>query len=122
MMIVESGIQKRAIAKYVRVSPFKVRRIANLVRGKSVHVALGILDNLPHKGAFLLGKVIRSAYANVKQVSDSVDSSAAQVAVIMVNEAPVMKRYRPRAKGRMCQILKRSSHIDVRVVVPGGEV
>ena len=122
MTVEATTIEKRAIAKYVRVSPFKVRRVANLVRGKSVHAALGILDNLPHKGAFLLAKVIRSAYANVRQVSEGVDAAAATVAVIMINEAPVMKRYRPRAKGRMCQILKRSSHINVVVAATGGDV
>ncbi|MBD97356.1 50S ribosomal protein L22 [bacterium] len=121
-MTVETTTQKRAIARYVRISPSKVRRIANLVRGKSVHVALGVLDNLPHKGALLLAKVVRSAYANVKQTGITVDEAAAQVALIMINEAPVMKRHRPRAKGRMCQILKRSSHIDVHVSAPGGEV
>lgn len=106
--------QKRAIAKYVRISPSKVRRVANLVRRKPVDVAVGILSNMPHKGALLLLKVIKSAYSNVNSHYPTTPNECV-VDQIMINEAPVMKRYQTRAKGRMNQILKRSAHIEVIV-------
>ena len=109
---------KRALAKSVRISPTKVRRVAHLVRNKPVSDATGILMNMPHKGAGILMKVIKSAYANLNYESP-LSESEAYIQSIMINEAPVMKRYQTRAKGRMCQILKRSSHIQVIVCERG---
>ena len=101
-------------AKYIRISPSKVRRVANLVRGKNVNEAIQILNNLPHKGANLLLKVIKSAKANAIN-NNKFNESALSLPLILVNEGPTMKRFRPVGRGRIFGILKRTSHIIVGV-------
>lgn len=101
-------------AKYIRISPSKVRRVANLVRGKSVTEAVQILNNLPHKGASLLLKVIKSAKSNAVN-NNKLNELNLQLPLILVNEGPSLKRFRPVARGRMHGIIKRSSHIIVGV-------
>ena len=108
------SIRKRALAKYLRVSPFKVRRVGKLVRQKSVVEALNILSNMPNKSARILHDVVKSAASN------AVDAGVAGfdeliIDEILINEGPRMKRFQPRARGRIFQIIKRSSHISVTV-------
>jgi large subunit ribosomal protein L22 len=100
-----------AEAKYIRISPFKVRRVAKLVRGLGIDDALNLLKRLPHKGARLLFSVMHSAKANAENNSNIMDSLV--VSEILINEGPRIKRFQPRARGRMCQIIKRTSHIFV---------
>ena len=101
-------------SKYIRISPSKVRRVAKLVRGKSVTEATQILSNLPHKGAFLLLKVIKSAKANAVNNS-KLNENELQLPLILINEGPTFKRFRPVGRGRIFGILKRTSHIIVGV-------
>ena len=101
-------------SKYIRISPSKVRRVAKLVRGKTVNEAIQILSNLPHKGAFLLLKVINSARSNAVN-NNKYKESELQLPLIMVNEGPMFKRFRPVGRGRIFSILKRTSHIIVGV-------
>lgn len=99
----------RAEARYVRMSPIKLRRVINLVRKKDPLYALGVLDNLPQKGARLIYKVLKSAVSNA--VNKGMDLNSLHIAEAFVNEGPKFKRYRARARGRAFSIEKKMSHI-----------
>lgn len=108
-----------AISHYVRATPQKVRRVADLVRGKSVDDAVRILKFAPQAAAEPLLKTIESAAANAANNQNLVRESLV-VSAIQINEGPTMKRFRPRAQGRAGRIFKRTSHITV-VVTPLAE-
>ena len=105
-------MEVRAIAKYVRISPTKVRKMAKAIQGKQVEDALGLLGFMPQRSAGILEKIIRSAVANADQKPD-VDVDSLSISNIVVNQGPTLKRFRPRAMGRATRILKRTSHITV---------
>lgn len=107
-------MEAKAIAKYERISPLKVNFICKEIRGKKVDEALAILQFTPKKGARLLEKVLKSAIANAEHNFD-LDRDMLYVSEAYANDAPVMKRWRPKAKGAAYPILKRSSHIGVVV-------
>jgi large subunit ribosomal protein L22 len=100
--------------KYARISPQKCRLVADAVRGQSVAIALQILTLMPKKGAGIVKKVLESAVANAEH-NHGADIDELKVSVIFVDEAPIFKRYQPRAKGRSNRIIKRNSHITVQV-------
>jgi len=107
-----------ATSKHIRISARKARQVANLIRGKSVDEAMGILALTPKKASPILKKVVLSAAANVKFKNDgevAMDNSSIVVKEIRIDEGPTMKRIRPRAQGRAFRILKRTSHIKVVV-------
>ncbi|SIS85824.1 50S ribosomal protein L22 [Neptunomonas antarctica] len=97
-----------------RISAQKARLVADQIRGKSVGEALNILAFSPKKGAELVKKVLESAIANAEH-NDGADIDELHVSVIFVDEGVTMKRIKPRAKGRADRILKRNSHITVKV-------
>jgi len=103
-----------AVAKYIRISPRKVRLVANLIRGRKVGDALNILSFTPKASAPLISKVLKSAIANAGQ-KQGVDVDTLIVKNISVDEGPTMKRFRARAMGRGTRILKRTSHIKIIV-------
>jgi len=105
-------MEVRAVGKYLRVSPYKVRLVADLVRGKKVDEALTILKFLPKKGGRLINKTLRSAVANAEN-TQSIDVDTLFIKTILVDEGPKLKRWRPRAMGRATRILKRTSHITM---------
>jgi large subunit ribosomal protein L22 len=105
-------MEVKAVAKYVRVSPTKVRKVARAVKGKSVEEALNALGFMPQRSAHVLGKIIRSALANAEQ-KPNIEVDNLSIANILVNQGPSLKRFRPRAMGRATRILKRTSHITV---------
>ncbi len=105
-------MEVRAVAKYLRVSPYKVRLVADLVRGKKVEEALTLLKFLPKKGGRLINKTLRSAVANAENMQ-TIDVDTLIIKTIMVDEGPSLKRWRPRAMGRATRILKRTSHITM---------
>jgi large subunit ribosomal protein L22 len=105
-------MEVKAVAKYVRISPTKVRKVAREVKGKSVEDALSILGFMPQRSARVLGKIISSAVANADQKPD-IEVDNLSVANIVVNQGPSLKRFRARAMGRATRILKRTSHITV---------
>ena len=107
-------METAARLKFTRLSPQKARLVADLVRGKPVARALEILEYQPQKAARVIRKVLESAIANAEQ-NDGADIDELRVSRIFVDEGPVMKRIRPRAKGRANRILKRTSHITVLV-------
>ena len=103
-----------AMARFVRVSPTKARRVIDLVRGKSVSEALDILRWAPQAASEPVAKVIASAAANA-QNNDGLDPATLVVATVYADEGPTAKRIRPRAQGRAFRIRKRTSHITVVV-------
>lgn len=107
-------MQTQAILKFVRLSPMKGRLVADLVRGKKVDEAINILKFSNQRAAGIIKKVLDSAIANAEN-NDGADIDELKVSEIFVDEGPVMKRIQPRAKGRADRILKRTSHITVRV-------
>jgi large subunit ribosomal protein L22 len=107
-------MQTQAVLKFVRLSPMKGRLLADLVRGKKVDEALNILKFSNQRAAGILKKVLDSAIANAEN-NNGADVDELKVSEILVDEGPVMKRMSPRAKGRGDRILKRTSHVTVRV-------
>jgi len=104
----------RAVAKFVRIAPRKVRRVVDLVRGKYVDEALAILKFLPSRAAKPVSKVIASAAANAEN-NDGMNPDLLKVTGAMVDQGPSLKRIKPRAMGRAYRILKRTSHITIYV-------
>ncbi len=104
-------MEAKAVAKYVRMSPIKLKPVADLVRGKDVAEALTILKFTPGKGAEIVEKVVQSALANadVKEM----DTDNLYVAEVYANQGPTMKRWRAGSQGRASIILKRNSHVGV---------
>jgi len=107
-------MQARAIAKYVRISPRKVRQVVNLIRGKKVSEAIAILTFTAKVSTEPVTKVLKSAVANAEHNLELVADNLF-VNEIYVNEGPTLKRIKPRAQGRADQIRKRTSHITVVV-------
>ncbi len=105
-------MEARAIAKYVRIAPRKVRLVIDLVKGKRVDEALAILDFTPKRAAKVIKKLVKSAVANAEQNPD-VDIDNLYVKKIYADHGPILKRIRPRAVGRAYLIRKRTSHITV---------
>ncbi len=110
----------RAISKYQRISPFKVRRIANELRGKPVVEAEIYLSVMPNRGAKILKKAIHSARSNFLSLNKSGDETSLKISKILVDGGSTMKRYHPISKGRAAKILKRTCHIVVEVSDNGG--
>jgi len=100
--------------KHARISPQKCRLVADQVRGMPVEKALQLLAFSPKKAAAIVKKLLESAIANAEH-NEGADIDELKVNSIFVDEGPTMKRWRPRAKGRVNQILKRTSHITVTV-------
>jgi large subunit ribosomal protein L22 len=107
-------METRAVAKYVRIPPRKVRRVMDLVRGKYVDDALKTLQFLPNRAAKQLYKVVKSAAANAEN-NFAMDTETLKITTAYADPGPTMKRIQPRAQGRAYSILKRSSHITVVV-------
>jgi len=105
-------MEAKAYAKYVKMSPSKVKPLADLVRGKDLSEALTILKFTPGKGAELVEKVVQSAAANAEN-NHEMDVSKLYIAEVFANQGPTMKRWRAGSQGRAGRILKRSSHIGV---------
>ena len=109
----------RATHKFARISPRKVRPIADLIRGKFVDEALDILQYQPQRGARMLEKVLKSAVANAQDPDQNpgrmIDVNDLYVSAAAVNEGPMFKRIRPRARGMAFVIKKRMSHIEIQV-------
>ena len=105
----------RAEAKYLMISPTKVRPIADLVRRRSYTDAVAQLDAMPNKGAKLLRKVIASAAANALYQNKKLDEEMIYIKELQVNEGPRLKRIWARARGKRDILLKRMSHISVVV-------
>jgi large subunit ribosomal protein L22 len=115
----EPETQVRAVAKYIRTSPRKMRLVADMIRGKSAQEAWNILEFTPKRATGPMKKVLESAIANAQNNND-IAPDTLKVWRVMVDEGPTLKRFRPRARGRASAIKKRTCHITV-VVTPEGE-
>lgn len=104
-----------AHARYLLISPRKVRPVADNVRNKSYTQAVAILENMPHKGAKLLKKVIQSAAANALSRNKKLDEDMLYVRELLVNEGPRLRRVWFRGRGRADMLMKRMSHITAVV-------
>lgn len=111
----------RAQAKYIRQSPYKVRRVLDLVRGLPVEDAEQILRHVNRRAAEPVVKVLRSAVANAEH-NHALDADELMVAEAYADEGPTLKRYRPRARGRATRIRKRTCHITIVVADRNEEV
>jgi large subunit ribosomal protein L22 len=105
-----------AVARFVRVTPMKARRVGDLVRGLGVDDALATLKFAPQAAAATVYKVVDSAAANAEG-TEHLSRADLVVAKVLVDEGPTLKRHRPRAQGRATRIDKRTSHITI-VVTP----
>ena len=107
-------MEAKAYLKYARISPRKVQIVLDLIRGKDVATAMGILKNKPRAASELLIKLLKSAIANAEN-NFQMDASKLYVSECFVCPGPTLKRIMPRAKGSADRILKRTSHITVAV-------
>jgi len=105
----------RAITRYLLVSPYKIRPVADLVRRKPYTEAVSLLENMPHKGARLIRKTMVSAASNALNSDKKLDEDMLYIKEIMVDEGPRMKRVWFRGRGRADMLLKRMCHITVVV-------
>lgn len=108
----EADLRPKATAKFVRISPFKVRIVLDIIRGKSVTEALAILENTPKSASEALFKLVNSAAANAEN-NQNLARNDLYIAECFANEGPTLKRISPRAQGRAFRINKRTSHITV---------
>ncbi len=111
---IEENKDKRpkAIAKYVRISPYKVRVVLDLIRGKDVNEAVAILENVSKAGALPIKKAVLSAAANAEH-NLQMNPADLYVAECFADQGPTLKRMQPMGHGRGFRILKRTSHITV---------
>lgn len=107
----------KATARYIRMSPFKVRRVLDQIRGRSYREALIILEFMPYRACEPVLKVLRSAAANAEH-NQGLNRGELVVSQAYADQGPVLKRFRPRAQGRAYQIRKPTCHITIGVA-PG---
>jgi len=103
----------KAITKFLIVSPFKIRPVADLVRRKTYPEAVSILENMPHKGARLIRKTVISAASNALNQDRQLEEDMLFIKEIKIDEGPRMKRIWYRGRGRADMLFKRMSHITV---------
>lgn len=109
-------METRAISKYMRISPFKVRQVTRLIQNKPARKALAEVDLMPRRAARMVAKTLRSAIANAQNHEHTpADPDALIIKEAVVGEGPTMKRFMPKARGMAGRIRKRMSHI--RIVV-----
>ena len=111
----KENTEYRAVTRYLIVSPFKIRPVADLIRRKPYTEAVSILENMPHKGARLIRKTVVSAASNALNQDKQLVEDMLYIKEIMVDEGPRMKRVWFRARGRADMLLKRMCHITVVV-------
>ena len=113
-MVLDTTEETKAIARYIRMSPHKVRRVLDQIRGRSYRDALMILEFMPYRACGPVLKVLRSAVANAEH-NAGLDPTTLAISKAYADAGPALKRYRPRAQGRAYQIRKPTCHITVAV-------
>ncbi|MDR3174780.1 MAG: 50S ribosomal protein L22 [Treponema sp.] len=103
----------RAVTKYLIASPFKIRPVADLIRRKPYPEALALLENMPHRGARIIRKTVKSAASNALNRNKQLNEDMLYVKDILIDEGPRMKRVWFRARGRADMLLKRLCHVTV---------
>lgn len=105
-------MEAKAYAKYIRMSPRKVKVVLDLIRGKNAKEAMAILKHTPRAAAPVVAKVLKSAMANAEN-NNKMDTDKLYVSETYAGQGPRMKRFQAHAQGRAFSIIKRSSHITV---------
>lgn len=105
-------MEVRAAGKYIRVSPSKAQKVADLIKGKSVNEAMNILAFTPRKTCNIMRDILNSAMANARD-GYGLTGEALFVKSALVDKGPTLKRVKPRARGRADLIRKRTSHITI---------
>ena len=109
-------MEASATLRYLRITPRKVRAVADLIRGKKVDLALRQLAYVEKRSALPLAKLLRSAVANADQAAKGqLDADALYVRELQVGQGPSLKRFMPRAMGRAFKVMKKTSHIVIVV-------
>jgi len=110
-------MEARAVARYIRMSPRKIRQVVDLVRGRSVEEAINVLHFTPKRGSLPVEKVLRSAVANAMMDASGSKLNPEDLFIknIWVDQGPTMRRYNPGPMGRASIIRKKSCHISVVV-------
>ena len=114
-MAVDTTDQVKAVARYIQMSPHKVRRVLDQIRGLSYREALIILEFMPYRACDPVLKVLRSAVANAEN-NNGLDPASLVISEAFADAGPTLRRYRPRAQGRAYQIRKPTCHITIAVV------
>jgi large subunit ribosomal protein L22 len=104
----------KAIARFIRMSPFKVRRVLDQIRGLSYREALIILEFMPYRATEPVLTLLRSAAANAEH-NAGLDRTELVITQAYADQGPVLKRFQPRAQGRAYQIRKPTCHITLAV-------
>ena len=107
-------MEARAVEKFIRISPRKLRYVADAIRSKRVDDAVDLLTFTTKKAALIIRKAVKSAAANATE-NHKMNEDDLVVEKIFINEGPILKRFRPRARGRATKIRKRTSHLTVIV-------
>ena len=109
-------MEAKASLRYLRITPRKVRVVADLIRGKKVGAALAQLAYVEKRAALPVAKLLRSAVANADQASKGqVDVDQLYVVELQVGQGPSLRRFMPRAMGRAFKVLKKTSHVSIVV-------
>jgi len=106
----------RVVAKYIKGSPYKMRKVIDLIRGKDVNSALGILGNVEKRSRIYLDRALKSAIASAKQ-GGKLKQDDLFIWKITADDGPIMRRYKAQAMGRAAMIRKRTSHIIIELGV-----
>mgnify|MGYP005871203107 FL=1 len=107
-------MEAKAISKFIKISPRKVRQVVDLIRGKKLDEALAILKYTPKRASVAVTKVVKSAAANAEN-NLQMNRDELFIKACYVDQGPTWKRYQPRAMGRADILRKRTSHITVVV-------
>ncbi len=110
----------RAIARYIRMSPYKVRRVLDQIRGRSYREALILLEFMPYRACEPVLTLLRSAAANAEH-NAGLDRAELVITKAYADQGPVLKRFQPRAQGRAYQIRKPTCHITIAVAPKAAE-
>jgi large subunit ribosomal protein L22 len=111
----EAGdLEAKAVEKYIRISPRKIKYVVEMIKTKPVDEAIDILSLTPKGAAVVIKKALQSAVANATE-NHKMKEEDLYISKIMVNEGPTLKRFRPRARGRATRIRKRTTHLSVYV-------
>ena len=105
-------MEARAVLRYARISPRKVKIVLDLIRNKPANVAMGIIKNTPKAASEYLETLLASAMANAEN-NHNMDKDKLYVAECYATQGPTLKRIRPRAQGRAFKILKKTSHVTL---------
>lgn len=107
-------MEAKAVEKYIRISPRKIKYIVDMIKAKPVEDAIDVLSLTPKRAAAVVRKAIQSAVANATE-NHKMKEEDLFISKILVNEGPTLKRFKPRARGRATRIRKRTAHLSVYV-------